>query len=275
VFLHDTEQRDLILARSEGCPYAQQQGFTHEPCMALARKVFELRALLLIGEKDLLEAPGAVPREECTETQAIVVPIVANQRALGVLAVMDKKGGRPFHRNEVAFIKQVATKLALVIHNVEAYRTINQLNHSLEEKVLERTSQLEKVIHRLQETQTQLMQSDKLATIGTLAGGIAHEINNPMSAILANVQLLKLDFEDSEHRDSLNLIEKGAQRCKKIVENLLNYSRQSTSEHRSLSINKVISDTLELLGHQIRNANVDVYTEFKELPPVLGAMPTS
>jgi signal transduction histidine kinase len=228
------------------------------------------RKLQIMGDADLRGLPGVKPREACTEKQAVAVPIVANNNLFGVLEVFEKKNGKPFHRNEVAFISQVATKLALVIQNTQAYLTINRLNESLEEKVRDRTSQLEQAITTLKETQAQLMQSEKLATIGTLAGGVAHELNNPMSAILANVQLLQLDIQDAEHAESLGMIESGARRCKHIVENLLNYSRQASPEHRSLSLNAVLEDTLGLLRHQLRHANVKITQAFGELPPVIG-----
>jgi two-component system NtrC family sensor kinase len=142
----------------------------------------------------------------------------------------------------------------------------------LERRVKERTLALEQAIQRLQETQAQLIQSEKLATIGTLAGGVAHELNNPLSAILANAQLLAMDFEeDEEHSDAIQLIEAGAKRCKAIVENLLNYARRSGPELRSLSVNKVLEDTLAMLNHQLKHANVELVKELApEVPPVRG-----
>jgi C4-dicarboxylate-specific signal transduction histidine kinase len=200
----------------------------------------------------------------------VVTPIMANNQVYGVLEVFDKQDGKPFHRNEVAFINQVALKLALVIQNTHAYMTINRLNEGLEHKVRERTSQLEQAITSLQETQAQLMQSEKLATIGTLAGGVAHELNNPLAAILANVQLLRLDAEDEDTLESLALIESGAKRCKHIVENLLNYARQSAPEYRSFSVNDVMRDTLDLLQHQLRHADIDLVLELGDVAPVIG-----
>lgn len=270
VFTVNPESGVVRLSVAEGCPHAREGNFVAEPCARLAMHTLKQRKLQIMGETELRGLPGVKLREACTEKQAIAVPIMANNALFGVLEVFEKKNGKPFHRNEVAFITQVATKLALVIQNTQAYLTINRLNESLEEKVRERTSQLELAITSLKETQAQLMQSEKLATIGTLAGGVAHELNNPMSAILANVQLLKLDIEDPEQAECLGLIESGARRCKSIVENLLNYSRQASPEHRSLSLNAVLTDTLGLLWHQLRHANVEITQQLGELPPVIG-----
>lgn len=271
VFTVNPDSGVVRLSVAEGCVHAREGNFVAEPCARLAMLTLKQRKLQIVGETELKALQGVKLRESCTEKQAIAVPIMANNNLYGVLEVFEKRNGKPFHRNEVAFITQVATKLALVIQNTQAYLTINRLNEGLEEKVRERTSQLEKAITTLKETQAQLMQSEKLATIGTLAGGVAHELNNPMSAILANVQLLQLDELEKDQVDCLNLIESGAKRCKRIVENLLNYSRQAAPDHRSLSLNQTLNETLELLRHQLRHANVTITQAYGDLPPVLGS----
>jgi signal transduction histidine kinase len=270
VFIVNQDTGAVRVSVAEGCPYGREANLVHEPCARLAMQALKERKSQVVLHGQMENLPDVRRREACTEKQAIVTPIMANNQVYGVLEVFDKKNGKPFHRNEVAFINQVALKLALVIQNTHAYMTINRLNEGLEHKVRDRTSQLEQAITSLQETQSQLMQSEKLATIGTLAGGVAHEINNPLAAILANVQLLRLDVRDEESMDSLQLIESGAKRCKHIVENLLNYSRQSAPEHRSLSVNVVMQDTLDLLQHQIRHANVTLELVFGDLPPVIA-----
>lgn len=99
-----------------------------------------------------------------------------------------------------------------------------------------------------------LMQSEKLNSLGLLAGRVAHEINNPLAGILANVQLLLMDFssEDETH-DSLKDIEIAAQRCRKIVRDLLDFSRQNPTERQE-------SHDITVLMHQV----VDWY---EMLPP--------
>ncbi|MFP5502204.1 MAG: ATP-binding protein [Candidatus Sericytochromatia bacterium] len=268
VFIVHPETGVLRVSVAEGCPYAREGHLANEPCGALASLALKQRRAIQVGEAEL----GGLGdrREACVEKEALAVPIMANNHLFGVLEVFEKKNGLPFHRNEVAFVNQVATKLALVIQNTQAYMTINRLNEGLEQNVRERTMQLEQAITSLKETQAQLMQTEKLATIGTLAGGVAHELNNPLAAILASVQLLKLDIEDEEQMESLDIIETGAQRCKSIIEHLLNYARKAGPEHRSLSFNGVITETLELLHHQLRQSRVQVRTELGELPPVIG-----
>lgn len=264
VFIVNQETGAVRLSVAEGVPATRDPGGAPDACLLLANQALKERRSRLVGKDEIGAVAGL------TERQGIVTPIMANNQMYGVLQVFDKRNGRPFHRNEVAFVNQVALKLALVIQNTHAYLTINRLNESLEQKVKDRTGQLEQAITSLQDTQAQLMQSEKLATIGTLAGGVAHEINNPLAAILANVQLLRLDVEDEEQLESLDIIEDGAKRCKHIVEGLLNYSRRGTPEQRSLSVNNIMKDTLDMLGHQLKHANVRLDLQLGEVSPVLG-----
>ena len=264
VYIVNQETGAVRLSVAEGVPALRDHAAGPDACALLAHQALKERRSRLVGKDEIGAVAGL------TERQGIVTPIMANNQMYGVLEVFDKRNGRPFHRNEVAFVNQVALKLALVIQNTHAYLTINRLNESLEQKVTDRTGQLEQAITSLQETQAQLMQSEKMATIGTLAGGVAHEINNPLAAILANVQLLRLDVEDEEQLESLDIIEDGAKRCKHIVEGLLNYSRRATPEQRSLSVNVIMKDTLDMLGHQLKHANVKLDLHYGEVSPVIG-----
>jgi len=119
----------------------------------------------------------------------------------------------------------------------------------------------------------QLAQSEKLASIGKLAAGIAHEINNPLTNISLNIELLKKEV--AEH-DALperlgrrfTIIERNIDRATRIVIDILNFSHQRTELQTALDINKLLQSTLALLGK--RRDDYRIETELLELPPVMA-----
>ena len=121
--------------------------------------------------------------------------------------------------------------------------------------------------------QRQLVQTDKMAAIGTLAGGIAHEINNPLAAILAHVQLASVELE-KEHacQDSLREIEESVLRCTKIVRDLLDFSRQNFDEQmQPILLNEVVQKTMNLIHVDARHSHIHIEQNLAEqLPLVFG-----
>ncbi len=120
--------------------------------------------------------------------------------------------------------------------------------------------------------ESQLAQADKLSSIGLLAAGVAHEINTPLAVISSYAQMLSKQLRgDARLGPVLDKITQQSFRAAEIANGLLNFSRTSTTEFRSTDLNQVIKDTLSLLEHQFKTAQVDVDLELaEELPPIHG-----
>ena len=147
----------------------------------------------------------------------------------------------------------------------DAFNKISLLNVTLEKRVEERTKEL-------REKQHQLVQAGKLAAIGQLGAGVAHELNNPIAGILGYTQFM-LDIVSKENlkidevytfKKYLQHIENGSRRCKEIVQNLLQFARKSPEEVVSVNVNNVVADTLSLIEHQLLVNKIEV---IKNLAP--------
>ncbi|HKV70923.1 MAG TPA: ATP-binding protein, partial [Gemmatimonadales bacterium] len=124
------------------------------------------------------------------------------------------------------------------------------------------------------EAQHRLAQTEKLAAIGQLAAGVMHEINNPLATILACAEALKLRDDGSTRGDEyLEIIDKEVQRCRRIIDRLLDFSRPRTGEKRVVDINDVIEQTLFLLKHHERFKRMVVTKEFTTGLPTIPADP--
>jgi len=118
----------------------------------------------------------------------------------------------------------------------------------------------------------QLQHSEKMASIGLLAAGVAHEVNTPLAGVSSYTQMLRQQMGAQDPRSELlEKIEKQTFRAAKIINNLLNFSRSASAELESLDVNKVLQDVLSLVEHQLEGSRIRVRREFDaDLPRVRG-----
>lgn len=135
--------------------------------------------------------------------------------------------------------------------------------------------EIEVAYRKLKEVQTQLVHAGRLAAVGELAAGIAHEINNPLAAILGQAQLLFLQAEHKEWIDAKTVhetcksIETSSKRCKAITEGLLNFSRKGVALREKVDLSEVVEATTGLIAKQLHVDNVTLVKQLHpELPPV-------
>jgi two-component system NtrC family sensor kinase len=122
---------------------------------------------------------------------------------------------------------------------------------------------LVKDIQKRKAMEEQLAQADKLASIGELSSGVAHEINNPLGVILGYTQLLlRGESNGSERYADLKTIEKHVRNCKTIVEDLLSFSRKSETERKMLDIHRIINDVIAFVQHHSNIEHIAIKKDF-------------
>jgi PAS domain S-box-containing protein len=129
-----------------------------------------------------------------------------------------------------------------------------------------------KDLTRMKTMMEQLVSSEKMASVGQMAAGVAHEINTPLGIILGYAQLMKDDFsEDSESYQNLEVIERQTKASRKIVADLLKFSRQTGSVRENLNLNEVLADVLAVTEHNLNIDHVQGHLDLADnLPEVVG-----
>lgn len=121
--------------------------------------------------------------------------------------------------------------------------------------------------------ESNLIQSEKLAAVGQLAAGVAHEINNPLAAIIANAQLMlrEVPEENKDLRDSLKLIEVAGSRASQVVKNLLGFARKEQYDFERIDLNETIHNALSLVQHEINSRSINIILDLNTHLPFATA----
>ncbi|MCG6921538.1 MAG: FHA domain-containing protein [Acidobacteria bacterium] len=190
--------------------------------------------------------PLRSPRAEVDGTGAF-------PRGLGALYVDNAHSQEPFSQDVLRAAEALARHAALAIENAQLFE------------------REQGTIEELQKAQAQLLQSEKLATIGQMAAGIAHELNTPLTYIMGNLELLELQDITPAQREMLSAVTRGADRIRTLAQRLLAFSRPGREEMVPLAPNDVIERSLELCQYQIASGRVQLKKELADdLPRVLG-----
>jgi signal transduction histidine kinase len=234
-----------------------------------------------LARSDFDEDPDPEKRESCWDVYdtlevELLVPILFGVDLLGVIAVGRKLSGERLGRDDRELLRTLANQSSIAIENAKAFDEIAKLNESLEARVEERTREL-------QDTQNQLMQSEKLKSLGQLVAGVAHELNNPIGFVHANLQLIdefigklvKAQDVGADPTQYLEAIGKllsssrgGTERVKEIVQNLRTFARTDQADRQMAQLTDEIDSTLALIEARLRG-HIEVVRDYQSLPEVL------
>lgn len=196
------------------------------------------------------------------------------------IAVELMKGGaseyilKPFNnRDLVERLDNVLRIRAIELHNrslqkehIRLLQEIDNWNQDLQKRVREKSE-------ALQRAQSEIAQSEKLAALGYLSAGMAHEIRNPLNSISLFIQLMRQNTADPEQLDYQGKILKEIDRIDDIIRKLLDASRRTRTISNDISIDRVIDNALEVFSPQIENGKVRVTRSYCDTPPLIKADP--
>lgn len=178
----------------------------------------------------------------------------------------------------ILFVRRITRPIDLIAERVksigrEEYATSSPIRTADELQVLsEEVEKMALLLMEKKKMEKHIMQTEKIASLGRLVSGVAHEINNPLGVILGYCQvLLKETGTENRHYDDLKIIEKQALACKKIVEDLLQFSRANRQMNTTVDLNTNVREALSLVGKYFSKEHISVVFETDpSLPKILG-----
>ncbi|HJT00626.1 MAG TPA: GAF domain-containing protein [Terriglobales bacterium] len=210
----------------------------------------------MITQNDLPDLPAVASdfvRAEGLRSWMWVI-LWSQEQPIGVLGVSSRKE-REFTATDEKLMVAIGRQLATTIDKIRLYEETTRAYDDL------------------RRTQEQLLQSEKMSAIGQLIAGVAHELNNPLTAILGYAQLLESEPMDERCLDFVRKLLKQAQRTHRLVQNLLSFARQRTPQKIPVDIRRVVEDSLALRDYDFKRGNIVVQREVAEELPAVTADP--
>ena len=228
----------------------------------VGRSIFEKQPFII---PDASTDPRVNPilKEKFNLHSLVVVPLLAKEKALGAIAADFVDPNKEITKEALESVMVFAQQAGLAIHNAFIYQELKTFSQQMEEKIHKTTADLRK-------TEAQLIRSEKLAALGQLAAGIAHEIRNPLTSINILIHSLTKNFpsEDS-HREDLNVIEEEIERINEILDRFLRFAKPAPPLLERTEVASIFEETLQLIRPRMEKQRVHVQKEFQDLPMIL------
>lgn len=242
----------------------------------------EIVRLNFAPQAPLPSAPGQIESR-------IAIPMLAQETLVGVLFAR-RKHESVLRKSDETLATIVANHTAVALQNAQLYEGLRRMNEELEERVKERTAELERKHRELQDAQAQLVHSGKMAALGQLAAGLAHEMNTPLGAISSNVDVTQRALsalQQAQEEQSptpasarrvgraLDALERtvgvsreACDRVFSIFATLRSFARLDEAQLQWTDLSEGLDSTLELLAHRFEEG-VELRRDYQALPPVL------
>lgn len=193
----------------------------------------------------------------------ICVAMKDGERVIGIIDI-ESANHNSFTHNDLLAIESLAGILASVVSSADQYQRLQDLVRQLRATEIELKARME----AQQEAENKLIQAAKLAAVGEMAAGIAHELNNPLTTVTGFSELvLEETPEDSVHRHELEMVLREARRASDVVRGLLDFSRQGERTRTRADLNEIVEDVIALTRHLIRTNKVQLSVNLaSELP---------
>jgi signal transduction histidine kinase len=225
----------------------------------VARSIFEKRPFVI---PDASRDPRVNPvlQEKLNLQSLVVIPLLAKEKSLGAIAADHTEPGRDITRETLESVMTFAQQAGLAIHNALMYQELKAFSQQMEEKIQKTTADLRK-------TEAQLIRSEKLAALGQLSAGIAHEIRNPLTSINILIHSLTENLPTEHSRwEDLKVIEEEILRINEIVDQFLRFAKPASPLLEKTNLIPIFEEILQLLRPQIEKCRIAVNKEFEPLP---------
>jgi signal transduction histidine kinase/sensor domain CHASE-containing protein len=209
-------------------------------------------------------------------TAMIAEPLIYRDRLIGAISLDNQGSTQPFSEENRELLALFAAQAAIAILNARLFAEIQdrtthlaQLSTELQNEIAERRQAVE----QLQRQHETLFQSEKLAAMGSLLASVAHELNNPLSVVTMQADLLSDEMSDQAGTERVSLISQSAERCVSIVQNFLAFARQTPPQRTDVALNVVVEEAMKLLTYTLQVDDVDIQLHLDDRLPLLWADP--
>jgi signal transduction histidine kinase len=202
------------------------------------------------------------PDEPNPPGSVLAVPLMTADQVLGVLTLTHPDIAH-FQDRHLMLMTAIAHQASVAIEKARLYKEVTHLAAVLEQRVEERTREL-------RETQAQLIHAEKLAALGELAAGVAHEINNPLHILKAYTEYMATRNARGEPiQEMLGPMRNSLENIARLTAQLRDFSRPAIGERKPVDINEILTKILQLAGKELMHCKVTVQESLSPVPPVV------